>query len=200
VSAAEETGRGPAGRDDGSGAEAPGGATAPRGPADFARACLTALVRGERPPAPPEGGIYGRRAACFVSLKRSGELRGCIGTLLPAEVDLGHEIARNTAAAAFSDPRFPPVAADEIEGLSCSVDVLGPPEPTDMASLDPRRYGVIVSAGGRRGVLLPDLPGVDTVAQQVGIALQKGGISPDEPFAVERFTVERFREGDDAPA
>jgi len=170
------------------------------GPADFARLCLAALVRGRRPPEPPAGGIYGRRAACFVSLKRSGELRGCIGTLIPAELDLGHEIVRNTAAAAFSDPRFPPVGADEVEGLSCSVDVLGPPEPSDLAGLDPRRYGVIVSAGGRRGVLLPDLPGVDTVAQQVGIALQKGGISPDEPFAVERFTVERFREGDDAPA
>ncbi len=200
MSAADETGQGPAGPGDGCRADPPGGAAASRGPADFARRCLAALVRGEHPPAPPERGLYGRRAACFVSLKRSGELRGCIGTLLPAEVDLGHEIVRNTAAAAFSDPRFPPVGPDEVEGLCCSVDVLGSPEPTDLAGLDPRRYGVIVSAGGRRGVLLPDLPGVDTVAQQVGIALQKGGISPDEPFAVERFTVERFREGDDAPA
>lgn len=169
------------------------------GPADFARACLTALVARERPPDPPRGGIYGRRAACFVSLKRHGELRGCIGTLTPAEPDLGHEILRNTAAAAFSDPRFPPVGPAEVAELSCSVDVLGRPEPAGLADLDPRRYGVIVSRGGRRGVLLPDLPGVDTVEQQVGIALQKAGISPDEPFAVERFTVERYREGDDAP-
>ena len=170
------------------------------GPADFARACLAALVERRRPPEPPSGGIYGRRAACFVSLKRHGELRGCIGTLTPAEVDLGHEIVRNTAAAAFSDPRFPPVGPEEVAELSSSVDVLGRPEATDLEGLDPRRYGVIVSAGARRGVLLPDLPGVDSVAQQVGIALQKAGISPDEPFAVERFTVERFREGDDAPA
>jgi len=174
--------------------------TGPPGPADFARVCLEALVARERPPEPPRAGIYGRRAACFVSLKRRGELRGCIGTLTPAEADLGHEIVRNTAAAAFSDPRFPPVDPEEVDGLNCSVDVLGRPEPTDLSGLDPQRYGVIVSSGVRRGVLLPDLPGVESVAQQVAIALQKAGISPDEPFAVERFTVERFGEGDDAPA
>lgn len=172
---------------------------APPGPADFARACLRALVARDRPPEPPRSGIYVRRAACFVSLKRHGELRGCIGTLSPAEADLGHEILRNTAAAAFNDPRFPPVGLDEVAELTCSVDVLGRPEAADLSGLDPRRFGVIVSCGLRRGVLLPDLPGVETVAEQVAIALRKAGISPDEPFAVERFTVERYREGDDAP-
>jgi AmmeMemoRadiSam system protein A len=177
--------------------DAPGGGL---GPADFARACLEAMVRRQRPPEPPEGGFYGRRAACFVSLKRRGELRGCIGTLTPAEPDLGHEIVRNTASAAFSDPRFPPVTADEVDALSCSLDVLSASELATLEELDPRRYGVIVSAGARRGVLLPDLPGIDAVGQQVEIALQKAGISPDETYVTERFTVERYAEGDAAPA
>ncbi len=170
------------------------------GPADFARACLEATVRRERPPRPPEGAFYERRAACFVSLKRQGELRGCIGTLTPAEPDLGREIVRNTTSAALSDPRFPPVAVDEVDALSCSVDVLSASEPAALDELDPRRYGVIVSAGARRGVLLPDLAGIDTVEQQVAIALQKAGISRDEPYLAERFTVERYAEGDASPA
>jgi len=131
-----------------------------------------------------------------VSIKQRGQLRGCIGTLTPAEPDLAHEIARNAASAAFHDPRFPPVTADELDGLSYSVDVLSPSEPTRLEELDPRRYGVIVSSGWRRGVLLPDLAGVDTVERQVFIALQKAGISPDEPFETQRFTVTRYLEGE----
>jgi AmmeMemoRadiSam system protein A len=166
------------------------------GPADYARSCLEATVRRERPPRPPEDAFYARRAACFVSLKRRGELRGCIGTLTPAEADLGREIGRNTRSAALADPRFPPVTADEVDALTCSVDVLSESEPATLDELDPRRYGVIVRAGARRGVLLPDLAGIDAVEQQVAIALQKAGISPDEPYVAERFTVERYAEGD----
>ena len=170
--------------------------TASAGPADYARACVAALVRGQAPPAAPQEPFYARPAACFVSLKKHGDLRGCIGTLAPAEPDLGREIARNARAAAFQDPRFPPVREDELEALSVSVDVLSPSEPCALTDLDPSRYGVIVSTGFRRGVLLPDLPGVDTVARQVAIALQKAGIAPDEDFTVARFTVDRYREGE----
>ena len=169
---------------------------APAGPADYARACVAALVRGEQPPAAPDEPLYRRPAACFVSLKKRGDLRGCIGTLTPEDRDLGHEIARNAYGAAFRDPRFPPVRPEELDELTCSVDVLGSPEPCEMSDLDPARYGVIVNAGWRRGVLLPDLPGVDSVARQVSIALQKAGIAPDEQYSVQRFTVRRFREGD----
>jgi AmmeMemoRadiSam system protein A len=170
------------------------------GPADYARACVEALVsRAPAPPA-PDLPLYSRRAACFVSLKKRGELRGCIGTLTPAELDLGREIARNAHSAALQDPRFRPVRPDELAELGVSVDVLSPCEPCVSADLDPARYGVIVSAGFRRGVLLPDLPGVDTVAAQLGIALQKAGISPAESFDVERFTVARYREGEAAMA
>jgi AmmeMemoRadiSam system protein A len=165
-------------------------------PADFARACVECLVAGAPVPEPPADPFYERRAACFVSLKTHGELRGCIGTLEPAEPGLGHEIARNARSAAFHDPRFPPLRADELEGLACSVDVLSPSEPCTPADLDPQRYGVIVATGPRRGVLLPDLVGIDTVEQQVAVALQKAGIRPDEPYSTRRFRVDRFREGD----
>ncbi len=166
------------------------------GPADYALSCVSAFVRGAPVPEPPAHDLFRRRAACFVSLKKHGDLRGCIGTLAPAEPDLGREIARNAHSAAFQDPRFASVKPAELEALTCSVDVLSEPEDCRLEDLDPSRYGVIVALGFRRGVLLPDLPGVDTVEAQVGIALQKAGISPDEPFAVERFTVDRYRQGD----
>ena len=168
----------------------------PSGPADFARACVESCVLGrplQRPAAHP---FFTRHAACFVSLKNRGELRGCIGTLEPAEADLGAEIARNARSAAFHDPRFHRVRADELPALTCSVDVLSPSAPCAQAGLDPAVYGVIVLAGVRRGVLLPDLQGVDTVEQQVDIALQKAGIGPGEAFSVERFTVTRYKEGE----
>jgi AmmeMemoRadiSam system protein A len=166
------------------------------GPADFARACVAAHVTGHPVPGPPDHPFYRRPAACFVSLKEHGDLRGCIGTLEPAEASLGREIVRNAYAAALRDPRFFRVRPEELSRLTCSVDVLSPSEPCSVAELDPKVYGVIVRCGMRRGVLLPDLEGIDAVEQQVAIALQKGGILPTEPFDVERFTVSRYREGD----
>jgi AmmeMemoRadiSam system protein A len=164
------------------------------GPAEYVRACVEAFVGGRPAPPAPADALYERVAACFCSLKKHGELRGCIGTLTPAEPSLGDEIARNAYAAAFRDPRFPPVGESELDALSYSVDVLSPSEPCTRADLDPRRYGVIVTAGARRGVLLPDLAGVDTVDRQLAIALQKAGIAADEPYALQRFTVSRFGE------
>ena len=114
----------------------------------------------------------------------------------PAEPDLACEIARNAYSAAFHDPRFAPVGEEEVDALTCSVDVLSCSEPCQVADLDPSVYGVIVSAGGRRGVLLPDLKGVDDVDTQLRIALQKAGIGSQDRFFVERFTVTRFHEGD----
>jgi len=166
------------------------------GPADFALTCVLCHVAGRPAPAPPERPLYERRAACFVTLKKQGELRGCIGTLEPAEASLGEEIVRNAHSSALRDPRFAPVSADECETLTCSVDVLSPSEACELDDLDPACYGVIVEAGGRRGVLLPALAGVDTVDAQVGIALQKAGIRPDAPYEVRRFTVTRYRQGD----
>jgi AmmeMemoRadiSam system protein A len=171
-------------------------AAAAVGPADFARMCVEAAVAHHALPAAPATMLFTQRAACFVSLKERGQLRGCIGTLEPAEPDLGHEIARNARSAAFQDPRFPPVDMGELPDLTYSVDVLSPSRAVQASELDPRRYGVIVSRGWRRGVLLPDLPGVDTVDGQVCIALQKAGISLDEDYDLHCFTVTRYREGD----
>jgi AmmeMemoRadiSam system protein A len=169
-------------------------------PAAYARACVEALAGGGAAPCAPGDDLYACRAACFVSIKKRGDLRGCIGTLAPCEPCLGDEIARNARSAAFGDPRFPPVCCEELGDLTYSVDVLSDSEPCTLADLDPKVYGVIVEAGWRRGVLLPDLAGVDSVERQVGIALQKAGISPTERFAVSRFTVTRHRERGDDPA
>jgi MEMO1 family protein len=166
------------------------------GPASYAKRCVAAYVEQRAAPPAPDAPLYSRPAACFVSLKKRGQLRGCIGTLSPAEPDLGRELARNARSSAFDDPRFPPVEAAELGEVTCSVDVLGEPEPCELEDLDPARWGVIVSSAWRRGVLLPDLPGVETVARQVSIALQKAGIGPDEHFSIQRFAVRRYGEGD----
>ena len=167
-------------------------ADAALGPAEYARLCVEAYAAGDQPPRPPDHPLYGRVAACFCSIKKRGGLRGCIGTLEPAEPTLADEIARNAWSAAFRDPRFPPVQADELDALTYSVDVLSPCEPCRLTDLDPAVYGVIVSLGWRRGVLLPALEGVDTVERQLSIALQKAGIGPDEPYVLQRFTVARY--------
>lgn len=175
------------------------GAAVP-GPADYARACVDRVVRRQPAPAAPEHPLYAVPAACFVTLKKHGELRGCIGTLAPTEPSLGREIARNARAAAFDDPRFPPVHPDEVDALTVSVDILSASEPCSSSDLDPARYGVIVRSGWRRGVLLPDLRGVETVAAQVRIAAQKAGIGPGESYELERFTVTRCHQGESADA
>jgi AmmeMemoRadiSam system protein A len=134
-----------------------------------------------------------QRAAIFVCLKIDGNLRGCIGTLQPQEPTMAHEAVRNAVSAATCDPRFTCVREDELGVIEYTVDVLTPPEPVkERNELDPRRYGVIVQAGARRGLLLPDLEGVDTVDYQVSIAMQKAGIPPGTPVALFRFEVRRY--------
>lgn len=133
-----------------------------------------------------------QQAGAFVSLHKNGQLRGCIGTIAPTCENLAWEIVQNAVSACSRDPRFSPVRPDELDELEYSVDVLGAPEPVDSpAALDPKTYGVIVSCGGRRGLLLPDLDGVDSVEAQLSIALQKGGIRKNEPYKIERFMVVR---------
>lgn len=133
-------------------------------------------------------------AGVFVSLKKQGQLRGCIGTILPIQPDATGEIIHNAVSAATADPRFPRVQPQELAELEISVDILTPPEPIESpAELDPRRYGVIVRRGSRSGLLLPDLDGVDTVADQVDIACRKAGIHPGEPLEMYRFEVIRYK-------
>ena len=132
------------------------------------------------------------RAGCFVSIHEHGRLRGCIGTILPVTDCIADEIIRNAISASTEDPRFDRIRQDELEWLDINVDVLGKPE--DIKSkeeLDVKRYGVIVTSGRKRGLLLPDLDGVDTVDQQVSIAMQKAGIRKGEKVSLQRFEVIR---------
>jgi AmmeMemoRadiSam system protein A len=134
------------------------------------------------------------RTSTFVSLHdRRGNLRGCIGTIEPQQPTVAQEVIQNAISAATRDPRFPPVQPEELEDLDVKVDVLTEPELIDSQDqLDPKRYGVIVESGWRRGLLLPDLEGVDTVEYQLEIAMRKAGIRPDEPIELYRFEVKRY--------
>lgn len=135
-----------------------------------------------------------KRAGVFVSLKKYGELRGCIGTISPVTKSIAEEIIRNAVSAGVEDPRFPPVREDELEDLVYSVDVLAEPEPVSSPEqLDPKRYGIIVSSGRRRGLLLPNLEGIDTVEKQISIARRKAGIHENEEIKIERFEVVRHK-------
>lgn len=166
----------------------------------LARASVEYFVTTERPLLMPEGlapELVDARAGVFVSLHEHGDLRGCIGTIAPTRETIAQEIIANAISACSNDPRFYPVQKNELDYLSYSVDVLFPPEPiASPDELDPQEFGVIVSKGDRRGLLLPNLEGVDTVDQQVAIALQKAGISPTESgVELERFRVVRHTAG-----
>jgi MEMO1 family protein len=161
----------------------------------LARRTVERYVREHKTTAPPQvlTEEMQRRAGVFVSLHRQGDLRGCIGTIEPVQDNVALEIISNAISAATRDPRFSPVRPDELADLEISVDVLTEPEPiAGIAELDPKVYGVIVSAGGRRGLLLPDLEGVDTAEEQVRIALRKAWIDPHEKYSLSRFRVIRY--------
>lgn len=137
-----------------------------------------------------------KRHGVFVSLKKFGDLRGCIGTFLPTTQSVAQEIINNAVEAAFRDPRFAPLEEKELIDLDISVDILSEPIKSNIEDLDPKIYGIIVSQGRKRGLLLPNLSGVNTVDEQINIACQKAGINPETHFDLERFTVERHIEGE----
>ncbi len=160
------------------------------------RSLETYIITGKYAKLPEDlpGELLGRRAGVFVSLKKHGGLRGCIGTIAPVTACIAKEIMKNAVSAAVEDPRFPPVTEQELSDLIYSVDVLAEPEPiTSMSELDVKRYGVIVTAGRKRGLLLPNLEGIDTVEHQVAIAKKKAGIYDNEQFNLERFEVVRHK-------
>ena len=146
-----------------------------------------------KPPADLPAGMS-EKAGVFVSLKKKGELRGCIGTLQPTRDNIALEIIQNAVSAATQDPRFPPVTSSELDELEYSVDVLSKPERiSGKEELDPKKYGVIVKSGEHRGLLLPDLEGVDTPEKQIRIAAMKAGISSDKGMELYRFEVKRYK-------
>ncbi|GAI12453.1 unnamed protein product, partial [marine sediment metagenome] len=134
-----------------------------------------------------------QKAGVFVSIKKFGNLRGCIGTFMPTQENIAYEIIRNAISAAVDDPRFSPVTVSELNNLTISVDVLSSSEEiSNISELDPKKYGVIVSSGYKKGLLLPDLEGVDTAEEQVDIAKRKAGIYPGEKIKLYRFEVKRY--------
>lgn len=163
---------------------------------ELARQTIEAYVKTGHiitPPAKLSDEMKGK-AGVFVSLKKQGELRGCIGTIASTTGSIAEEVIRNAIEAATRDPRFPPVSKDELQDLEISVDVLSEPEPAgSIKDLDVKRFGVIVKSGHRRGLLLPNLEGVDSPEEQIAISRRKAGIGPEEPIELFRFEVRRYK-------
>lgn len=136
------------------------------------------------------------QAGVFVSIHKRGHLRGCIGTFEPTRPSVADEVVSNAISSATRDYRFSPITPSELPELTYKVDILTKPKLIkSKGELDPRKYGVLVEYGNKRGILLPDLEGVDSVDQQIEIASAKGGILPEEPVKIYRFEVRRFEEG-----
>lgn len=165
--------------------------------AELAKQAVEEYLRSGKRPTPPLElpEEMQKKAGVFVCLKKHGQLRGCIGTFLPCTENVYTEIVRNAVCAAKEDPRFHPVEKDELRDVQYSVDVLSDPEKVEGPSeLDPKKYGVIVVKGFRKGLLLPDLEGVNTVEDQLRITKMKAGINPgDEDVEIFRFTVQRYK-------
>ena len=162
----------------------------------LAKKSIAAFLRNRKEISPPKELTpeMSVKAGVFICLKKKGNLRGCIGTFMPCTENVAQEIIKNAISAATQDPRFEPVTEDELDELDYSVDVLSPPEKvSDISELDPKKYGVIVVHGARKGLLLPDLDGVDSVEEQLRIAKMKAWINPDEKVEIFRFMVSRYR-------
>jgi len=168
---------------------------------ELARNAIAGYIKGRKiidipENLPPE--FYEKRCGVFVSVHSEKELRGCVGTYMPAHKSLAEEIILNSIAACSQDHRFHPISAKELPNLSIEVSLLGAPEKiSGLNDLNSKKYGVIVKcSGGRCGLLLPDLEGVDSVEKQLSIACQKGKINPtlDKDFEIFRFGVKKIVE------
>lgn len=162
---------------------------------ELAKKTIEEYIRTGKAPSVPENldEDMKERRAVFVSIKKDSCLRGCIGTIEPCYENLAQEIIQNAVSASTRDPRFPEITSDELDKLSISVDVLTLPERINSPDeLNPKKYGVIVQSGFKRGLLLPDLEGVDTIECQVAIAMQKACIYENEPVELYRFEVKRY--------
>jgi AmmeMemoRadiSam system protein A len=162
---------------------------------ELAKETVESYIREGKTPKPrdltPE---MREQAGVFVSLHKHGQLRGCIGTFEPTKDNVAEEIIASAISSSTRDPRFPPVTTSELDDLEYSVDILTKPEPvTNISQLDHTKYGVIVESGWKKGLLLPDLEGVDSVEEQIAICRLKAGISASEPVKLYRFQVRRFK-------
>ena len=161
----------------------------------WARRCVETFVKTGKPiefqnDLPEE--LMQTKAGVFVTLKENGQLRGCIGTFEAARENIAQEIWHNAVSACSQDHRFSPVRPEELDDIVYSVDVLTKPQPVnDVSALNPKVDGIIVQSGAKRGLLLPDLEGIDTLDQQIAIAKQKAGIASDEKVQLFHFQVKR---------
>lgn len=141
--------------------------------------------------------ILEEKAGVFVTLKKNGKLRGCMGTFRPVQKNAAYEIISNAMTAAENDPRFPEVDKSELDEIAISVDILSEPEKVDSKNeLDPKKYGILVEGGHQSGLLLPDLEGIDDIEKQINVARRKAGLNPDDNIEIYRFSVRRFKEND----
>ncbi|TDO84825.1 hypothetical protein DFR79_1193 [Halanaerobium saccharolyticum] len=141
--------------------------------------------------------ILKQKAGVFVTLKKKGDLRGCMGTFRPVQKNAAYEIISNAMTAAENDPRFPEVEKEELKEIKISVDILSEPEKVNSISeLDPREYGILVKGGHQTGLLLPDLEGIETADKQLKIAKRKAGLREDAEVEIYRFKVRRFEENE----
>ena len=163
----------------------------------LAKDTISSYIKEDKIIAPPSKltAEMKEKAGVFVSIHlKDGSLRGCIGTFAPTQDNVAKEIIANAISASTQDPRFPAIEQNELDDLVINVDVLSPPERVnDILSLDAKKYGVIVKSGYKRGLLLPDLEGVDTVEDQINICKRKGGIGESEPVELFRFIVRRYK-------
>ncbi|HTO74874.1 MAG TPA: AmmeMemoRadiSam system protein A [Thermoanaerobaculia bacterium] len=170
----------------------------------LARESLAAHFRGEPAPRLPSdcAEAFGTPRGLFVTLTMGGQLRGCIGTLAP-EGDVTRVAAEFARRAAFEDPRFPPLEAEELPHCGIEISVLGAPEtiqgPGDVVV---GRDGLIIEGRGRRGLLLPQVAtewGFDA-ARFLEETCRKAGLPPgawrDPSVRVWRFQAEVFGEGE----
>ncbi len=165
---------------------------------ELAKKAVEEFVKYRRRVSVPENipeEFLNKSSAVFVCLKKSGQLRGCIGTITPKQSSVADEVIENAISACSQDPRFSVVEPKELREISYTVDILEPSEPVaGPEELDPKRFGVIVSKGNVRGLLLPDIEGVDTVVEQLAIAKRKAGIDPsDTDVEMHRFTISRYK-------
>lgn len=165
----------------------------------LAQKAVAVYIREKRiiePPQDMEEEFFNNQSGVFVTIEKKGALRGCIGTYQASQKNIAQETIRNAIAAATEDYRFPRIIASELDELSFTVSLLGKPEPVEQESdLNPQKYGIIIKSldkPGKSGLLLPDLPGVETIAEQIAITTRKAGILPEERKIIYRFQVRKY--------
>lgn len=162
---------------------------------DLGRRAIETYLRSRQLIDPPEPIPLEWQApsAAFVTLRKHGEMRGCVGSTRPTEATAAHELIRYAIASAVRDPRFDPVRLDEVPLLTLRVQLLDPAElVTDISRLDPTSYGIIVRSGDRQGLLLPGIEEIVTPQQQLKAACRKAGINPHAPLQLQRFRARSF--------